>query len=1103
MINQTLGIVNEQNSTVQAFEIKSTMEFGAAADSTKLPVTLRIGRSIAGGESKPIFSAGLGTISPKLGTMTFKLTGATFVGDSTQDFFGIQATSVALQWPAHLGGKTAAAINGFKLGTNQARKFVFQIGSGTVGLPEFENNLFKGTLSATIGNVQETLTITGTGTLTIKLPGNANSAGVNTTVIMRYADPGVEATTQFASAASSYEFQPVANTAISKCLAVFGQTTSCPGTQPPPPPPGPVPFEFKLSGFSLKLAGFGVSVTSPKGTNDGGFSADSVALTLPIGMLSSQTSGSGIAVQGFGIAGNGNVSIQGGGFELAPISVGSVQFVGLKGSFIKKSDGTYEFTAAGKLPLPGIEPGTNSGGISVNITVKLAASGNFNGVGVIVEFGSPPLPPIPIGNTGMNLTRVTGSFDLTNQSVTIGLGLGATSKFAIPIGSTSIPIAKADGNVTTQFNPFKFTGNVSLSVLIFQVATATVKIGAGEGFDGGDGMNVVAQVDAVIVSGEFRMRVGKGIPSNPEKRRFAANAKWIFGIPANKYGTGRPPFNLGGIQVNLGGGVFIDNNKSPAGEALGVKGNVCGPNGNLCIGFFVNLGANKDGGNFLDFTGLDKYVLIPAAAVRAAAAAGEMGYISQAITPQEAQAAGLVMSSAQINGSEAILQETVDIPVAVTTTLVAGVSFVTNEPVISLKLPDATVLTEGTVNGTTQTFLRETETVSDTTNLLFTISNATPGAYQLIVTGGGDYEVVSFSVNSQPTANIDDVNCGGADIPGLTVTCNVPLVVAASDTPNATNETNVALEWTTADSDSPDAEVAVGYVIDPGAPELIEYANINFVAEGLPLGAGSHVIDLTEVGTGNYRPVIVVDDHQNGLIMATSGTTITVVDLLPPAIPNGLTATPQAGELLIKWDQNTEKDLAGYDIGFALINDTSQFVYTRTMGPKEIITGTNSIVDAKLWGLTDDTEVFYGLRAFDTSGNYSDWTPLQSAKPWALSPNTWNPVPNGAGSGGVEIAFEVPMVPESLDGKFVVRDEGGNVLTGDYYFLLNAEGTKIVGIGFTPSADYQGKATATLLGGPDGAKAEADGRTMGGNYVWSFTWEFDKPNIYLPALNKE
>lgn len=57
-----------------------------------------------------------------------------------------------------------------------------------------------------------------------------------------------------------------------------------------------------------------------------------------------------------------------------------------------------------------------------------------------------------------------------------------------------------------------------------------------------------------------------------------------------------------------------------------------------------------------------------------------------------------------------------------------------------------------------------------------------------------------------------------------------------------------------------------------------------------------------------------------------------------------------------------KRDLAGYEIGFGLVNDPNQFVYTRNMGPKEVITGTNNIVDAKLWGLDDNTTIFYGLR---------------------------------------------------------------------------------------------------------------------------------------------
>ena len=132
--------------------------------------------------------------------------------------------------------------------------------------------------------------------------------------------------------------------------------------------------------------------------------------------------------------------------------------------------------------------------------------------------------------------------------------------------------------------------------------------------------------------------------------------------------------------------------------------------------------------------------------------------------------------------------------------------------------------------------------------------------------------------------------------------------------------------------------------------------------------------------------------------LAVSDVVITVDDKVAPAIPSDLAATPQAGELLVKWTQNSERDLSGYEIGFGLTNDPNQFIYSRNMGPKEVITGTNNIVDAKLWGLDDDTEIFYGLRAYDTSGNYSDWTPLQSGTPWSIAPNVWTPTPGRKGT---------------------------------------------------------------------------------------------------------
>ncbi len=416
--------------------------------------------------------------------MKFKLQNAVFVGDGVQDFWGLKASNVDLQWPPHLGGKTAAGVGDFQLGIGTNKQIKFKLGNGTVGLPEFENNVFKANLQATVGIVQETIVMTGTGTFALKLPGNQNSAGIVGQAILRYnRDVTVDDPTVVAASPNALT-----------CRNPLGRPINCPNPgNPPPPPTGLQPLELKLAGFEIKVAGFKFNVVNPRGLADGGFAVDSAALSLPVGLSVQNNPSGGIQVQGLVVEGNGNISIQGGGFELPPLSVGNVQLVALRGTFVKLTDGSYEFQAGGKLPLPGAE---TNGGITLNVVIRTTTTGNFAGMGVAIEVFSPPLPPIPLGGTGFNLTRVQGSFDLSNGTSTITLGVTAASQFGIPLGALgTLPIATTDGNITAQFNPFMFSGNVSLKVLIFQVANASINIGAGQGFDGGQGMNTSVNVN--------------------------------------------------------------------------------------------------------------------------------------------------------------------------------------------------------------------------------------------------------------------------------------------------------------------------------------------------------------------------------------------------------------------------------------------------------------------------------------------------------------------------------------------------------------------------------------------------------------------------------
>ncbi|MEZ4679283.1 MAG: hypothetical protein R2932_34195, partial [Caldilineaceae bacterium] len=685
-INQTLGIISE--SGVQSIQIKSTMQFGSGSDADKLPVTLKIGRAQDNnGAFRPVFQAGLTNFSPKLGALKFKLQNASFVGDTSQDFWGLKASNVDLQWPPHLGGKTAAGVGNFELGIGNSRNLKFKLGNGTVGLPEFENNVFKANLQATVSVEQETILMTGTGTFAIKLPGNQNSAGVVGQAILRY-NREVTADPPTVVVASPNAF---------RCRDPLGQLAPCPDPSNPPPPPstGLQPLELKLAGFELKVAGFKFNVVNPRGLADGGFAVDSAALSLPTGLSIQNNPSGGITVQGLVVKGDGKISIQGGGFELPPLSVGSVQLVALRGNFVRLDNGNYEFQAGGKLPMPGAE---TNGGITLNVVIRTTTTGSFAGMGVNVQVFSPPLPPIPLGGTGFNLTRVQGSFDLNNGTSTISLGVTAASQFGIPLGALgTLPIASTDGNITAQFNPFLFSGNVSLKVLIFQVANAAVDIGAGQGFDGGPGVRAVVNVNAVVVKGEFRARLGKGTATDPNKRRFAAAATWQLGITKNQFGTGLPPVNLGGQTISLAGGAFKDNNFNPPRETVGVKGTYDGLV--LNFGVFVDLKEQIGSGNFFKVRNLDKYVIIPAAAVRAAAARGELGYSSRLLSTEEVQALGIVVA-ADADGVLRVLQDVIPIQVSSATSLVAGITYQTGNPVLKLRLPNGTELTPASANGT-------------------------------------------------------------------------------------------------------------------------------------------------------------------------------------------------------------------------------------------------------------------------------------------------------------------------------------------------------------------------------------------------------------------
>ncbi|GAB4110251.1 MAG: hypothetical protein Fur005_15260 [Roseiflexaceae bacterium] len=1084
MTSQTLGIVNANN--VQSLQIKSTLNFfGDSADpKRKVPIILSIGRSeTSPGVFKPVFSAGLQNIEPKIGTMTFKLQGAVFSGSAAENFWGIKATTAALQWPAYLGGQTAAGISNFKIGVeldaSKNKKFKVALGNGTITLPPFENQAFQGTLGATVGVVNETMVITGTGTFALKIPNSGNSAGVATQAILRY---GKTITSNTPTTPS---------TTPTNCRR-GGLFVPCPdpGVPPPSTTAATKELELKLAGFSFKLAGFGLTVTNPRGLDDGGFAADNVAARLPAGVIfeniGSGADTNGFTIQGLAYSGSGNVTIQGGSFEIAPIKFGSYQFVGLKGTFVKQTTGGFEFKAGGKLPLPGIEPGANGGGISAEVRIFTKPDNSVDGFGVTVVFtAGGAIPKIKLPGTGMSITSMSGSFDIRSGQSTIAVGLTATSDLAIPLGSLgSLPIAKATGTVSIQPPPtFKMTANATLSILIFQVAQASVGIGQSYGFNGGPGLDVTFTVNTLFIDGSAHLKVGEVTLNNGTKKiRVQGDATLTVLVP-EKIFAGLPREDKILASVTVGFGQYTDtrnNNRQSAGIlAMGTLALVG------TVGGFLDMGAQPV--DVIFFKDPGRFVAVTAADLQARAAAGVPGYSSRRLSVAETLNTGLRGLGPQSTIQQDATSYTLDSP----TRLLMGIEYTGTLGLaqIRLRLPSGTILTQGSVNGTTETFANESDAEGGV--LMFILQNAPAGTYQLLIDNPpAQYTANTLELDQIPTGSISAESCAGPAIGSVTMTCNG----------SGSSLSQISFNWSAADIDTPDATVDVGYVkVISGT---IDNTTFTPLQSGLALGSGSATVSFGEVPTGTYRAMVEITNSSGPAVRLYGNQLIQITDQRAPAVPTGITATSLPNELSVTWTQNSERDLAGYEIGLGVVetgqaDSTANFFYTRSMGPKDVIANTSNLVDGKLWGIPDNVEVFFALRSYDHSGNYSAWSAIQRGKPWALSPNTWTPVPSGTGDQLIEIAFDTPMDADTFTGALTVKDASGNTIAGTTYLLTNDAETEIIGIGFDPDGLLVGSYTATLKGGSAGVEA-LDGRTMNSDYSWSFTLEGYR--ILLPMV---
>lgn len=1088
MINQRLGLTVDPNIKKGVFVISSTLRvphLGNDPDFTDVQTSLRLSAGIVTGTNglpsgvKPSGIATVQNLSLKTKIANFNLEGIAFVFSASEDFYGIRASQARIQWSANLGGQTGAGLGGLSFGFKGNGDLVWTVGNGTLSTPPIKSGVFQGTsLTGTSGApISGTVTLTLTGSLQLSLPGGAKNDGgasINpvATMLVRIGK-NVKATCP-------------ANTSISICAKHY---------------------EARLSGFGFTLAGFKMKVVDPKLRDDGGFEVGVATLGLPAILNSSITT----SVQSLVVAGNRDITVGGGIVQIPPIKFAGHDFVGMKGGFETVNQTVngvtekyHKFTGGASLSIPGLDP-TSGQKFDVDVTViTKPPQGELDELDVAVAYQT--RPGIPLASTGFEIVRFSGSFQLKPEAlvvISIGLGTETTAKFPIPALNTSIPLASIDGQATLTVNrtpdpdTYKFTLGAQLKLLVFQIATASIEMGDGAGFRAcppgntgpvsscprAKGFHANVTVEAIIVHATGDVRIGKVSGTT----KIAGSLSGTVGIEKGQFGTAKPPFD---VSVGFSGQCCEFNIPGSA-NARGFMFSLQIP-GPWDPTIFIDFSKTIGSGGFAKIVDPDDYVLISSVEINELLARAAPGY--QRISER-------VRRTAADGSDETVTIQAVTVPINVIagTTTIFDVHWV-GDPgttAISVKFPasrGSTIVTPANVGSFNGVYNADFSSVITKGNdLVYIIGDMAPGTYELIIDNPpAAYEVVSFGSNAAPTLSNVFANCGGAAIGGVAVQCNG---VAAGSL--------VTVTWTAADTDNADAKASVWYAQVPTATTSstiteADLGNLFPIAENLPLGNGSAVWSLQGVPSGNYLVVVKVDDGRHPSTAGIANKTLTantlvvlVNDTLPPAVPVGLAATPLPKMVNVTWNQNTEADLGGYEIGFGLVPDVAQFLYTRDMGPKEDSTGVLSKTDARLWGLEDNVTIYFGIRAYDINGNFSAWSPLVSAKPWDLSPNQFGPAPNSVNlaSTRVQVVFLTPtgMDQATLQSALTLTGPGGAIPLV-FEPIYDLDGVQIIGGSYTPRGGVLNPVavTATVKGGTGGVRSLA-GAAMNGDFSWGFT----------------
>jgi len=148
------------------------------------------------------------------------------------------------------------------------------------------------------------------------------------------------------------------------------------------------------------------------------------------------------------------------------------------------------------------------------------------------------------------------------------------------------------------------------------------------------------------------------------------------------------------------------------------------------------------------------------------------------------------------------------------------------------------------------------------------------------------------------------------------------------------------------------------------------YSQVN----GVPLTQSQFTDTTVTNGLTYYYVVTATDDAGNGSLPSGEASAMPA-DVTAPAPPSGLVASPADSSVTLDWSDNTEPDLAGYEVRRAT---SSGGAYTSVGAPTASVFTDMAVTNAQTY--------YYVVRALDDAGNASTNSGEVSATPQAAMP---------------------------------------------------------------------------------------------------------------------